>query len=104
MTEKRAARKYRKKPVEVWALRWAGGDYACLDEFAGHEWGRADARLTDGWPSEIADKEEVVIYNIVEKMWLPLPVGWYLIRGIQGELYPCKAEIFDATYEPAEGS
>lgn len=27
--------------------------------------------------------------------------GDYLVRGIKGELYPCKPDIFEATYEPA---
>ena len=25
-----------------------------------------------------------------------------VIRGVKGEIYPCKRDIFDATYEPAE--
>jgi hypothetical protein len=29
------------------------------------------------------------------------PNDW-IIRGVQGELYPCKPDIFDATYEPAD--
>lgn len=28
--------------------------------------------------------------------------GDYIIKGVKGELYPCKADIFDATYEAAE--
>lgn len=28
--------------------------------------------------------------------------GDWIIRGVAGELYPCKDEIFQATYEPAE--
>lgn len=30
--------------------------------------------------------------------------GDYVIRGIKGELYPCKPDIFEATYEPVEES
>lgn len=30
--------------------------------------------------------------------------GDYVIRGVQGEIYPCKPSIFAATYEPAEAS
>lgn len=26
----------------------------------------------------------------------------WLIRGVKGELYPCKPDIFEATYEPVE--
>lgn len=29
-------------------------------------------------------------------------VGDWIIQGVKGELYPCKPDIFDATYEPAE--
>lgn len=29
--------------------------------------------------------------------------GDWIIRGVQGEHYPCKPDIFDATYEPEEG-
>jgi hypothetical protein len=25
--------------------------------------------------------------------------GWWIIRGVQGEFYPCKPDIFEATYE-----
>jgi hypothetical protein len=28
--------------------------------------------------------------------------GDWIIRGVQGELYPCKPDIFEATYEPVE--
>ncbi len=30
--------------------------------------------------------------------------GDYVIQGIQGEIYPCKAEIFEATYEDSDGN
>lgn len=30
--------------------------------------------------------------------------GDWIIRGIKGELYPCKPDIFAATYEPAEAA
>lgn len=29
-------------------------------------------------------------------------VGDWIIRGVKGEVYPCKPDIFEATYEPAE--
>jgi hypothetical protein len=29
-------------------------------------------------------------------------VGDYIIKGVQGEFYPCKPDIFEATYEAAE--
>lgn len=86
---------YRKKPVVIDAIRWEGGDYKCLEQFCGFNWGRADAKDQEG-PH---DKEGVVVWNIKEEQWLNLPVGHWLIRGIAGELYPCAPDVFDASYE-----
>lgn len=30
--------------------------------------------------------------------------GDYIIQGVRGEVYPCKSDIFNATYEPVNGS
>ncbi len=38
--------------------------------------------------------------NTLEGRMHAAPGDW-IIRGVQGELYPCKADIFAATYEPA---
>lgn len=92
--------KYRKKPVVIEAMPWTGGDYRCLDNFCGKNWGRADAVGSEVWPSEIEDTEQVVVFNTAEQAWIPVPLGFWIIRGIQGELYPCKPDIFEATYEP----
>ena len=36
-------------------------------------------------------------------VWAPLHGGheWLVMRGVQGEFYPCKPDIFEATYEVA---
>lgn len=91
--------KFRKKPVEVSAVQWKGGDQRILDLFCGRNWGRADAVGSETWPSDIPDKECVVVFNTAEQCWLPVPVNHWVIRGIHGELYPCKPDIFEATYE-----
>lgn len=87
--------KFRKKPVIIEAVQWNGGDFEFLNDFCGRNWTRADAVDEQG-PD---DKENVVVYNTAEKQWLNLPLGYWLIRGVQGELYPCKPDIFDQTYE-----
>ena len=92
--------KYRKKPVVVEAMAWDGGDTAALERFLGLNWGRADAHDM-AWPFP-HDKEEVVIWNSLEKSWRPCPTGYWVIRGVKGEFYPCDGEAFQQTYEPAE--
>jgi hypothetical protein len=89
--------KFRKKPVEIVAIRWEGGDPHCLDAFCGKNWCRAGAVGQDG-PD---DREKVVVFNPLEKQWLNVPIGFWIIRGVKGEFYPCDPAVFAATYEPA---
>jgi hypothetical protein len=93
------AMKFRKRPVEVMALQWEGSDTKPLDDFLGLHWTRADARDVP-WDHE--DDEQVVIYSVVEKTWIPCPVGWWIIRGVAGEFYPCEPTIFLKTYDHVE--
>lgn len=86
---------FRKKPIVIQAIRWEGGEYGCLETFCGRNWNRADA-VDEVGP---ADKENVVVFNSLENQWLNVPVGFWIIRGIKGELYPCEPEVFAATYE-----
>lgn len=80
-------------------ILWEGGDMQPLYNFCGRNWARADVVGAESWPSEIPDKEQVVVFNTAEQCWLPVPVGWWIIRGLRGELYPCKPDIFEETYD-----
>ena len=87
--------KYRKKPIIIDAISPDDIiDMGELSRFCGLHWSRADAR---DMPSH--DEEQVVVYNKLEKQWLVVPMGHWIIRGINGELYPCDPEVFEATYE-----
>lgn len=88
--------RYRKRPIEVDAIRWLGGPWACLDDFCGHNWGRADAKEVEyNWD----DQEQVVVWNTKERQWLAVPLGHWIIRGVDGELYACDPDVFARTYE-----
>jgi hypothetical protein len=91
--------RYRKKPVEIDAIQWQGGEYQSLERFCGHNWARADARDVS-WTAP-DDGERVVLWNTLESQWLLCPKGHWVIRGLQGELYPCDPEVFAKSYEPA---
>lgn len=93
--------KFRKKPVVIDAVQWRGGKHEILDSFCGRNWGRADAHDV-AWSNP--DTEQIVIWNSAENQWLQVPVGHWVIRGLQGELYSCKPDIFEATYEAVESS
>jgi hypothetical protein len=78
--------RYRKKPVVIDAIRWTGEN---RDEV--ESWSAGQVRC-DG-VSAVVDTLEGQLRG---------DVGDWIIRGVQGEYYPCKNEIFLATYEPAE--
>jgi len=44
-----------------------------------------------------------VVVSAIETLegWHEVSPGDWIIRGVKGELYPCKPDIFAATYEPA---
>lgn len=79
--------KYKKKPVVVEAVRWNGNNYKEVIDFAENKiW---FDRLGNIW---IATLEG----DMMAKK------GDYIIKGVQGEFYPCKPDIFAETYEEVE--
>lgn len=78
--------KYRKKPVVVEAFKFGVDEYPSwfYEKVLNHE---VFAHI-EGYV-EILTLEGVMTAK----------AGDYIIRGVQGELYPCKPDIFDQTYE-----
>jgi hypothetical protein len=78
--------KFRKKPVEIEARQFIEG---AGDEIA--EW-------CGGMYGDSFVYGPCVAINTLEGVMRALPGDW-IIRGVAGEFYPCKPEIFRATYE-----
>lgn len=80
--------RYRKKPVVIEAVKW-NGDKA--------------SEVTD-WVREALEDNTLfrmgcdVIVDTLEGKMKASP-GDYIIKGVQGELYPCKPDIFEKTYD-----
>ena len=88
--------KYRKKPVVIDAMQWTGENLDDVIKFcsgdASYElMARGDAELVI---STLEDGNGTARHVASRGDWI--------IRGVHGEFYPCKPEIFDATYEAAE--
>ena len=80
-------RKYAKRPLVIHAMQW------CIDD--------TDAVL-DVFPEVGVERNEHGAYRLsVPTMEgvMYASEGDYLIRGIQCEVYPCKPDIFEATYD-----
>jgi hypothetical protein len=82
--------KYRKKPVIIEAMQYLGP--FSLDEMH-EEWGEAF--------SSVCTQNDLGLAAIktLEGL-LFLTIGDFIIKGVKGEYYPCKPDIFEATYEP----
>jgi hypothetical protein len=79
-------RKYRKRPVVVDVVLYDGKNKAEIDAFVGRDL----VRNPDG----------SLIIPTLEGQHIA-SVGDFIIRGVHGENYPCKPDIFEKTYEPA---
>lgn len=90
--------RFRKRPLEVEAIQFLGITDG-VARFGG------DA----GWLREaLIDKAlRAVVTNVfvstLEGTMQASPGDW-IIRGVLGELYPCKPDAFERTYEPVEAS
>jgi len=85
--------RFRNKPVVIEAWRWAPDterDYMPIN-----------------WPEWVQDKDVKITLAgglIIETLegTMTASRGDWIIRGVKGEIYPCKPDIFEATYESEE--
>jgi hypothetical protein len=92
--------KFRKKPVVIEAMRWPGISLNTL----------AEAEKFERWFEKRGGKGRYVGNHLHvqtledgpngEAKHVADPGDW-IIRGVKGEFYPCKPDVFEATYEPA---
>ena len=92
--------KYRKKPVIIEAITF--------DEFV--EYGKKNGgNIVDGMPWSFEYNGHAVTHETDDCYIIPTREGEMkftkddmLITGVNGEIYPCKIDIFEKTYEKAE--
>ncbi len=86
--------KYRKKPVEIEAFQYDGDFQNKEGTYYIPEWGieayKKGILYFDGPTLKIKTLEGD----------MKASVGDFIIRGVKGEFYPCKPDIFEKTYEP----
>ena len=89
-------RKYVKKPVVIEAVQWDGGN---LDEVMTFCNGDASYELMARGSSELViatlEDGESMARHVAS-------VGDFIIKGVAGEFYPCKPDIFSATYQEVD--
>jgi hypothetical protein len=78
---------FRKKPVEIQAIQWTGDNWPEIQTFC------STARN----PTEA---NQSLVIPTLEGNHLANRGDW-IIKGVKGEFYPCKPDIFEATYDAA---
>ena len=85
--------KYRKKPVVVEAVQFTDAEESILKL---SELGLDPVRI------DYADTDSPILKIETLEGLMIAAKGDYIIKGVQGEFYPCKPDIFAETYEEAK--
>lgn len=90
---------FRKKPVVIEAVQWDGQDHRGMFNFLD---GDFRSHLATHGANFYIDHSKVkggLVIKTLEGEHVAT-VGDFIIKGVSGEYYPCKPDIFEATYEP----
>jgi len=92
------SKSFRKKPVEIEAIQWTGDNEIEIMDFVGK-------RLKVNKPPAAMEHDTIVPHSAycihietLEGVMTAQRMDW-VIKGIYGEFYPCKPDIFEKTYE-----
>lgn len=84
--------KFRKKPVVIEAVRFDRSNGSTVAKWCGGR-NQFEAKASD--PTDVAEWIDIPTLEGVMRADL----GDWIIRGVAGEFYPCRNDIFEATYE-----
>ena len=90
--------KYRKKPVEIEAVKWTGDNHREMFNFLGGEDADYITAIGANFYIDWTKIEGGLIIKTLEGEHIAT-IGDYIIKGVKGEYYPCKPDIFEITYE-----
>lgn len=98
--------RFRKKPVEIEAIQLTEYNWDELFEFCGtHPSSGHDYDIPTLCPigtySQSDDPEvKAEVWDKLHSTWVGVKEGQWIIKGVQGEFYPCDPDVFEASYEP----
>jgi hypothetical protein len=96
--------RFRKKPVETEAMQWDGDNTSDVVGWVLDSGGTARWRERTSNDEAAADGvlacEHIAVDTLEGRTFAV--VGDWIIRGVKGEFYPCKPDIFEATYDAVD--
>lgn len=100
-------KKYRKKPVVIEAVQWTGENVVEIYNFLESQNIETQYEVKTEGNNFYIDfsKGQCVLGDLMIKTLegvMKSSIGDYIIKGVNGEFYPCKPDIFEKTYEEVE--
>lgn len=94
--------KYRKKPVVIEAIQYTGHNGWQIENWAKEN--GSNRVILQSPVLEATEDNPTGAYLQVQTLEgiMTASVGDFIIKGVSGEFYPCKPDIFEKTYEPVE--
>ena len=90
--------KYRKKPVIIESIQWDGVNHREMFDFLTGTNNKLMESYGDNFYIEHSKVAGGLIIKTLEGEHIAT-IGDFIIKGVSGEFYPCKPDIFAATYE-----
>ena len=100
-----APTQFRKKPIVISAIQWTGENLVDVIHFTdGRPPNNKSSHAGMMWDQyvDVVRKDGLKIFTMEGKM--DASIGDWIIKGVKGEHYPCKPEIFALTYDDASAS
>lgn len=99
-------KKYKTKPCEIEAIQWTGNNIKEILVFQGKiphvdyypETGGFNSIRFEEWIYNQTDLNNRITINTLEGD-MKANIGDYIIKGLRGEFYPCKSDVFKKKYE-----
>lgn len=79
------SKKFKKNPIIIEAIQWLGNNFEELEEFSSER-------------NIVSNQDGTLTIETLEGNHIAKKKDW-IIRGIKGEIYPCKPDIFEKTYQ-----
>lgn len=92
------AQRFRKKPVVIEAVQFTGHNHGDITAFMGCECGWGNPVKDDCPYDHSKAGPKLIVIRTLEGDHTAIRGDW-IIKGVKGEFYPCKPDIFEATYE-----
>lgn len=92
--------KFRKKPIVIEAVQYDNLNHREVEVFVGKSLVQ-EIESETAYLAGVAPPRCSIAIPTLEGIMKAMSGDW-IIKGVNGEFYPCKPDIFEKTYEPAE--